>query len=206
MSNERYRNLTMALTSAHQACPTNKMFRILEVGTHDGNRATQLIQLAQRLGRRWIEYHGFDLFEKLTHEHNKAELGNPELPPSLDQVYDKLSSLKADVYLYQGFSCESLPGVVPGLIARQQLMSLIFIDGGHSPATMAHDLHWCTQLLVPDRSVLIMDGYYEDRGAVGCREAVDKLDQSAYAVTVLDPIDRREHLGLSVRMVCIQRH
>ncbi len=177
--------------------------RILEIGTHNGVNARRLIETARiRYAARQIEYHGLDLFEMLTPEMLKSEFSIQ--PPTRAEVDAKLRPTGANVRLYQGFSQEILPKIVPTLGA----MDLVFIDGGHSFETIESD--WRNvQPVIGEKTVVVFDDYIcTDDPHVqgfGCQSLIRSLDPNRHQVTLLPHIDEFKHDWgvLRTRMVSV---
>jgi hypothetical protein len=202
---DRYQNLFRTLDELGAAPELGGHLSFLEIGTYDGVRAAQLLNHWLRNGdRRTASYVGFDLFENLTPEMSRAELSKSRLPPSRREVLKRMGAAlpKADRWrlrLLPGNTRETLPAFVAALGAGDR-PSLVFMDGGHSPETVASD--WaCVRRLLGPRAVALLDDYYENREDFGCKPLVDGLAADpSLAVRVLDPADHVESTGLVIRM------
>ncbi|MCC7380675.1 MAG: class I SAM-dependent methyltransferase [Deltaproteobacteria bacterium] len=157
--------------------------RLMEIGCFRGENGRRMIDAAlAHHPASEIEFFGFDLFEWLDEEKLEAEVS--KRPPPLAEVRARLEGSGAKIRLVQGDTTETLPR----LRAELPRMDLVFIDGGHSLATIASDWQNVEPLL-HERSVVILDDYWETAEA-GAKTLVDALDRNRYAVRLLDPIDR----------------
>lgn len=192
----RYANLLAAVAESIGAGKPYKPWRYLEVGVWDGRHSAEVLRHAHVLGRTHVEYYGFDLFEDWTSEVNEAELGKKVAPPTLAEVYARLEPHAALVRLVKGNTRHTLPAVAPTLPP----MNLVFVDGGHSPETVASDWQQLRQLL-HGRSVVLFDDYFTNRDDFGCRRLVDQLAADPrYQVALLDPEEYFPHTDLKIRM------
>lgn len=157
--------------------------RILEIGTWNGNNARRLIEAAgQGRGESAIEYYGFDLFEDMDPGIFSDELS--KWPPSMKAVEKRLTASGAEVFLFKGNTKDTLPAQVDQLPP----MDFIFIDGGHSLDTIQNDWSYAKQLM-GDRTIVVFDDYYEDRGDYGCKNVIEAIDTSEFRVRVLPQTD-----------------
>jgi predicted O-methyltransferase YrrM len=191
---KRYRYLFEIISQKH--CR-----RIMEIGTWNGRRAAQMIASAKKFHPApEVEYYGFDLFEQMTEAVNQSELSKK--PPTKDEVEAILSDTGAKIFLYRGFTQNTLPEVVDKL----PKMDLIFIDGGHSLPTITNDWNYCSRLM-DKNTVVIFDDYYYDRNDVGCKRIVEGIDPKEFAVSILPRKDRfRKTWGvLSINFVRVEK-
>ena len=180
---------------------------ILEIGTHRGKNARQMIQTANIFHPvRHIEYIGFDLFEDLTPEDLEREFSLQ--PPPRDQVRRIIEDTGASVSLHQGNTRQTLPRFVEDQ-GRPKKVDFVFIDGGHSVDTIASD--WSSiRELMSRRTVVVFDDYYlndeNEVPGVGCQSLIDSLDRSEYEVELLEPEDRFDHEWgiLRIKMACVR--
>ena len=167
---------------------------VVEIGTHRGRNAVQMIQTANVFRpMREIEYIGFDRFEELTPEDLKREFSLQ--PPPREQVRKALESTGASVRLFQGYTHDTLPRFVQDP-KRPKEVDFVFVDGGHSVETIASDWSSVRELMSP-KTVVVFDDYYlndeSEVAGVGCQSLIDGLDRSEFDVAVLEPEDRFEH-------------
>lgn len=157
--------------------------RILEVGTWNGNRAIEMIEAARRATPGTpVAYFGFDLFEQLTDELFEHELSKK--PPSKLEVEAKLKATGAAITLVQGNTRETLPEFA----RTAEPMDLIFIDGGHHVNTVRSDWE-AVRSLMHERTVVLFDDYWRNRGDESAKPVVDAIDRSLYDVEVLPEKD-----------------
>lgn len=165
--------------------------RILEIGVWDALHSIEMIEAALRHhAPRDVAYFGFDLFDladatMLDREISKA-------PPSLAHVQSVLQPYVergVTVHLFRGDTQRLLPELAPSL----PRMDFIFIDGGHSEATVRSDWSSASQCLGPE-SVVLFDDYVDPRSAavtgVGVNAVVDSIDTERFHVRRLRPVDR----------------
>lgn len=177
----------------------------LEVGTFDGRRAADLCGWWKRLtgGGRFV-YYGFDLFEFLTPERAAAELSKSRLPPPAAAVRRTLAACGAEATLVVGDTRQTLPAFADGP-GRGLEPDLVFVDGGHSPETVASDWRAVSRLVGPG-TVVVFDDYYDNKPGWGCRDLVDALAADpAWLVDRGRPPDRVPGSGLVVRAVAVCR-
>lgn len=175
--------------------------RIMEIGTWNGRRAEKMILTAAGFRpASEVEYYGFDLFELMTPEIHKQELSKK--PPTLQEVKSRLEQTGAKIYLFRGFTQETLPAAA----GKLPKMDLIFIDGGHSIETITNDWTYARQLM-DKKTVVIFDDYYFDRDDVGAKKVVESIDRSEYEVSILPRRDRflKPWGILSINFVQVQK-
>ena len=174
---KRYRHLYSTIRA-------QKPVQIMEIGTWNGERAVKMLNLAgQYHAPGAVHYHGFDLFEEMTLEMYNEEIS--KMPPTRQEVQEKLEATGANIHLYQGNTTVTLPESVPNLPP----MDFVFLDGGHSVATIAND--WaCVEKVMHDKTVVIFDDYWVEKDDEGAKAVVDQIDRDRYEVTILEPQDR----------------
>ena len=175
---------------------------IMEIGTWSGTRAAAMITLAQELrpGEE-IAYYGFDLFEDLTPELYAQEISKH--PPTQSEVQEKLSKTGARVTLYKGDANKTLPSVAGALPP----IDFVFIDGGHSNATIANDWEYSAKVLA-DKGVAIFDDYWFDRTDAGCKTTVDALHPDQFNVKIMPIVDifnNKDHGRLVIQFARVAR-
>lgn len=174
---KRYKHLYSTIREHHPR-------HIMEIGTWNGERAVRMLNLAGQFhGASETHYYGFDLFEEMTPEMYNEEIS--KLPPTRREVQDKLEATGANINLYQGNTTVTLPELVPDL----PKMDFVFLDGGHSVATIASD--WAAvEQVMHDQTVVIFDDYWVEKTDEGAKTVVDQIDRDKYEVTILKPQDR----------------
>lgn len=199
---ERYKNLVRVLDGLAEKVRGELSF--LEVGTYDGRRAVELAKYWAAKGpEHTMRYEGYDLFEDMTPQRSKSEFSKKLLPPAIDVVKQRIEAeapgttvtlFKGDTKVTLADNCKNPP------------YHLIFIDGGHSLSTVAHDWTNCQPLMTAD-TVIVLDDYYVNRGDYGCRPMVDAMIQQQeksqkplLRFELLDPVDVEAN-GLRIRMV-----
>lgn len=172
---------------------------IVEIGTWNGNRAIQMIQVAAK--HRPIQdvyYQGFDLFEQQTGEQFRRELSKKGHP--LAVVQKRLEATGARITLVQGETKNTLSKNI-------NLAELYFVDGGHSEKTIESDARTVLKIVEgSDNSVAVFDDYYHENKpeGVGCNKVIDGLDRNEFEVTHL-PVITTAGDGRKIGMVKVQR-
>lgn len=174
----------------------------MEIGTWTGDRALTMINLAKRYhSAKEINYYGFDLFGQMTKETFAEE--KSKWPPTQQEAYQKLHATGTNIHLFQGDTMD----ILPEEIMKLPMMDLIFIDGGHSLATIANDWDYARQLM-HQKTVLIFDDYWPDRIDAGAKVTVDAIDRTIYDVRRLFITDHFKitNFGeLTIRLVAVKR-
>lgn len=175
-----------------------KPLKIVEIGTWNGTRAVEMLQMAARHARMdEIEYIGYDLFDlqtdkDLVDEHSKQGWPWMVVKKRVDATGAKNALISGNTRdtLYKGFG-------------RLQNADLYFIDGGHSEKTIQHD--W--DQIAPNmgaHSVAVFDDYYHGDHPVGmgCNALVDKLPRDMWRVNHLPVITDANGLMIGMVEVC----
>ena len=185
----RYDNLNLAIEATVNNSKKNKPYRIVEIGTHTGDRAASLIALAKKLGRTNIEYYGFDFFENTTDQiqHSEFCFGMP--PKSRDFARSKVTAAGAvKVQLAKGDSKNTFPQAAADI----QLASVVHIDGGASAATIASDFVNCLRVSYEGTKIIVNNCILLNlnRGSAFILKSASLL-KSDYGITVevASPID-----------------
>jgi predicted O-methyltransferase YrrM len=152
----RYEQL---LTAVREKRP----MKILEVGTWNGGRAVEMLNLCPA-----ATYYGFDLFEDATRETDEEEM-NVKAHHYVDRVMDRLTGF--DAHLFKGNTRETLA-------AFDEKIDFVWLDGGHSIETIQSDWENVKRCLAPDAWVFF-DDYYTgpeiDTNLFGCNLIVKDL-------------------------------
>jgi hypothetical protein len=164
--------------------------RIMEIGVWDAIHSVWMIEAALVNHRpEDVVYYGFDLFEDLDPETLERETS--KAPPTMAHVRGELArfvDLGVRVHLFRGDTKVSLPRLVDVL----PIMDFVFIDGGHSEATVRSDWSHVERLIGPE-TVVIFDDYVDlasiTASGVGVNAVVDSIDRRRYAVRRLRPVD-----------------
>ena len=173
--------------------------RMLEIGVWKGDRA----EMCLSLGRRLVEYVGFDLFDEMTDQCHESEgMGNCFAQP-LDAVRSRLLEKKREhttLRLVKGDTQVTLPAF---LASSKVKYDFVFVDGGHSCDTIASDWRYVSQLLAV-QGVCIFDDYYLETDAIGAKMLVDHLDTEVWARDFFQAITLTPE-GHYVTMVAVSR-
>jgi hypothetical protein len=201
LRNSRYQNLLRAIRQYQ--CQ-----QIVEVGVYNGRTARKMIQTASiSFPSAEIHYHGFDLFEQLTDAELESELS--KRPPTQAAVQKLLHQTGANIKLYQGNTMSTLPEFAAARTLDERLSTLIFIDGGHSAETVAHDWENLRPCLTA-KTVVVFDDYYPNTHPAiegkGCQGLVNSLDPTQYRTEILEPVNcfQKDWGELQIQMVKLQ--
>lgn len=169
---------------------------LLEVGTWNGERALAMAAAALE-GTSKVTYAGFDLFEKMTSDKSKEEF-NAKTPTPEAQVRGKLEAFRLkhmgfSYLLHKGDTKETLPRFL-GQMGPASI-DFVWLDGGHSVATVASDWEYCQKAIRPG-GVILLDDYYSNVDPsflkqFGCNMLVDRLKSEGKNVRILptkDPV------------------
>lgn len=136
---------------------------ILEVGTWNGSRAIEMLNLCPS-----ATYYGFDLFEEATPETDAEEM-NVKPHHYRERVLDRLTGF--DAHLFKGNTRETLASF-------NEPVDFVWLDGGHSIETIRSDWENVKRCLAPDAWVFF-DDYYSgveiDINKFGCNLIVKDL-------------------------------
>lgn len=180
------------------AVSAHKPFRIFTFGVYDGLRCGAMMKEAREAGRNNVELYGCDMFETMTPAKNTEEIGKVQLAPSSDQAkmnVRKYGNPNAMTF-YKGDSTELLPRIVGNLPP----MDIVFIDGGHSLATIQSDTYYALRMLAPHGSILFDDLYPGDmtKGALAQVEVLKKIPG---IICLLSEIDVYPELSVQIALI-----
>jgi len=188
---------------------------LVEIGVYQGRRARRMAKAAFRKSPA-VTYYGFDLFEGLTPEDLRAEsslqpLSRAEIAEFLQGFAREAAS--RPLWLRREFSFELVPGytsdTLPAFCEAHPdfAADFVFIDGGHSVATIENDWRYCSRMVRPG-GILCLDDYYEDPEHIrefGCNQLVERLrDSREWRVSVL-PVADPHKSGGTCRIARIDR-
>ena len=136
-----------------ELCRKEKPKSVLEIGTWNGDRANQFLSIPSVK-----EYYGFDLFDYNTPELCKAEM-NAKMPMELMGTMYRIKSKhpNKEVVLIGGDTRGTLIGF-------HKQVDFVFVDGGHSVATIINDLHHAYRVVKPG-GLIVADDVYIGRSA-----------------------------------------
>jgi len=144
----------------------NKCKRIMEIGVADGENARNMMEVAIRnFLPEEVEYYGFDLF------------GGTD-DSRLKQVRQKLKEARCEFILFKGDSVETLPKAVKTL----PKMDMIFIDGGHSYATVKSDWENSKFLMHNETAA-----FFHNYDFSGPKKVVNNISRQEYQVKIIHP-------------------
>lgn len=173
-----------------KAVREHKPKTILEIGTSAGDTAIGMIRTAGLLTpENEITYWGIDLFEHGSDEVWDEEFTGGYRPPKLGIVYDKIKqATKAKIKLIAVNSNH----LMPKDLAEIGIPNLIYIDGGHSLATIRHDWMLAEKIAGPS-TVIIFDDYFVEMPFIGCKQIVDSISQTSFHVEIMPETDDYAH-------------
>ena len=128
-----------------------------EIGCHEGLTARWLCHKILEYYPR-LSYTGYDAFEEV----DKAER-NGKSTPAEDKIYGRLAWLKRR---YKFFNYEIVKGYTHKTLTQSRKFGIVYIDGGHSYDTVAHDYQ-----MVKYSKIIIFDDY----NLPGVKQAVDEI-------------------------------
>lgn len=138
----------------------------MEIGVADGENARKMVQVATRnFPSEEVEYYGFDIF-------------GWKNDSQMEQVRQKLKKTGCKFRLFKGDSVKILPKTVKNL----PMMDLIFIDGGHSYATVKSDWENSKSLMHNETAV-----FFHNYDFSGPKRVVDNISREEYRVKMIDP-------------------
>lgn len=182
LRDSRYENLLRTIYK-------EKSCNLIEVGTSDGEHAYHMIKTAQIFHPiNKVNYYGFDLFEVFMEEDMGKEY-YPKQPPKFKYVKSKLEATKANIYLYKGYTKDTLPKFIDTFKKENHKIDFIFIDGGHSVNTISLDWNNLKNLM-DYNTVIIFDDYYDNDEIIqkyGCNLLIDSLNRDIYEIEILKP-------------------
>lgn len=169
----------------------------LEFGTWRGDRAIEVAKVSPGL-----DYVGIDLFETGTPGDDEREL-NVKERVGAKSVAERLSLYKEfirNAVLFAGDSTRLDPEFVEHYKGQAEL---IFVDGGHSLATIENDLRHAFLFRKPG-GVIVMDDYYSltEPGFTnrwGCNKILEEMGIDYEVLPIRDPIKQ----GGYVQMVIV---
>jgi predicted O-methyltransferase YrrM len=154
----------------HEAVRKKQPKAILEVGTWNGERAVNLLNLCPT-----AKYYGFDLFEDATKQTDEEEF-NVKRHHFKADVLQRLDGF--DVELFKGNTRETLKHF-------DRPVDFVWIDGGHSIETIRSDWENVKRCLTPDAWVFF-DDYFSGGGIdttkMGCNSLVHELKHEVLPV------------------------
>ena len=144
----------------------NECKRIMEIGVADGENARTMVTVALRnFSPKEVEYYGFDLFR----DNDDSRM---------EQAKRRLRETGCKFKLFNGDSVETLPRVLTTL----PKMDLIFIDGGHSYATVKSDWENSRSLMHDETAV-----FFHNYDFSGVKGVVDSISREEYQVRIIHP-------------------
>jgi hypothetical protein len=167
---------------------------IVEFGVGEGKTA-KLMSLSALQHNGNVKYLGIDLFDSATEETDEKEL-NVKQHKTVEDISKKLDGIKAQFpnFEYQLIKTDS------NELTEPIEADFVFIDGGHSVETVAHDFG-----LVKDKSkVIVLDDFYAhddqercpDTERYGCNKLAQEHDMAIIGSS--DPIMGGGFVGLAV--------
>ena len=155
----------------------------MEIGVWNGKNSLKMILAAMKNHPKdEVYYYGFDLFESMTDEVFKKDLGKTIV--SKDVVNKKLRKTGVHIYLSEGNTMKTLHEIT------LPLMDFVFIDGGHSFETVSNDWKY-VQRVMGKHTVVVFDDYWNRsvEGVHGVKKLIDSIDRDEFVVELLSPQD-----------------
>ena len=149
---------------------------IVEIGVWNGANAIRMIKQALRYQTK-VTYTGYDLFEDATLETDAKEFNV--------KGHNRAQAVAAYIRAETGINPTLIKGDTNETIGAAITADFVFLDGGHSVQTIAHD-YSCVAL----SKVVVLDDYYTDgpdTSKYGCNQLVNKLEGVAIMPTK-DPV------------------
>lgn len=151
---------------------------IVEVGTWSGWRAVQMALISLESGRP-VHYTGYDVFEDYTAELDAREMN---VKPHFSMIeVTRLLTLVKDVY--PKFTFSLIQGDTNTTLVEEEA-DFVFLDGGHSVETIAHDF-----AAVKKSQVVLLDDYYTDgidTSRFGCNQVLAR--ENHFILPIADPV------------------
>ena len=129
---------------------------VVEIGTWSGGRATGFMAICD------CYYTGFDLFEDSTTESDQREMNvksHTELVP-VGQFIEFVGFSKFQ--LIRGDTNKTLHEW------KKEPFDFVFIDGGHSEATIKNDYEWARKNIDKGGTIILDDYYSPGTKGIGC--------------------------------------
>ena len=189
-----------------QKIKENGYKKILEVGTYTGYHSLEMINASISAGNNKddIHYYGFDLFESYTPDDS---VGDIKVPPSLEEVKNKLEASGVNIHLYKGDTRETIPEFTKPL-GDGLKMDFIYIDGGHSFENIETDWN-NVQPLIDNDTMIIFDDYNEYTNATpvtwGCNPIINSLDEKVWNVEKLPSFDLMHDTGRKIYYILVTK-
>lgn len=180
MRSERYYNLLDVIDEIHP-------ITLIEIGCHRGYTGREMIERALDYQPE-VNYCGFDLFEDFTAKIKQIELGK-KTPCTFGNTYDTLKRDRVNIKLYKGYTKKTLPDVF--IEKGLSWADMIFIDGGHSIATIQNDWEWSYKF-IRNNGIIILDDFYIKETKFGCSTLIHKLlvhSKKTCQVKILEPMN-----------------
>jgi predicted O-methyltransferase YrrM len=163
--------MPMRYAQLYEAIREKQPTAILEVGTWNGVRAVEFLNLAP-----CAKYYGFDLFEDATQDTDDTEF-NVKAHYFKSDVLQRLDGF--DVELFKGNTRETLK-------TFNKPVDFVWLDGGHSIETIRSDWENIKRCLMPG-AVVFFDDYFTGGGIdttkIGCNELVKELNHEVLPIS-----------------------
>lgn len=199
----RYKILLELYASMLAARNASRSISVMEIGTHRGTMANEFILRALQAGYD-IHYWGFDLFEDLTDQRKALEFCGKAKPPAMAEVFKTLNRFapRATVRLVKGDTRVTLREI--STQSEAHIFDFVWLDGGHSPATIESDFRHAERMLAPD-GMIVLDDYYIERDDVGARSLVYKLQGSPlHSVKLTEDGDYDPNTKLTIHLAIVR--
>lgn len=154
---------------------------ILEIGVWNGANAIRMIKRAHRYNTD-VTYVGYDLFEDANDATDEAEFNV--------KGHNGVRAVAAYIKAETGIAVNLIKGNTNETLAHGVCADFVFIDGGHSVATIDSDYE-----RVKNSKVIVLDDYYTSDGVscpdtskYGCNKLLSRLTISFDILPAKDPV------------------
>lgn len=150
---------------------------IVEIGVWNGANAIRMINRAKQYHSD-IKYTGYDLFEDATPETDEKEFNV--------KGHNSVKAVAAFIRNETGITPTLIKGNTNETLKPDVIADFVFLDGGHSVETIAHDYK-----AVKSSKVIVLDDYYTDgvdTTKYGCNKLLDNFNRTHEILPHRDPV------------------
>lgn len=150
---------------------------IVEIGVWNGANAIRMINRAKQYHSD-IEYTGYDLFEDATPETDEKEFNV--------KGHNGAKAVAAFIRSETGITPTLIKGDTNETLKPDVIADFVFLDGGHSVETIAHDYE-----AIKGSKVIVLDDYYTDGADIikyGCNALIKTLGKKYNILPQKDPV------------------
>jgi len=150
---------------------------IVEIGVWNGANAIRMINRAKQYHSD-ITYTGYDLFEEASAETDQKEFNV--------KGHNSVKAVGAFIRSETGITPVLIKGDTNETLKLDVIADFVFLDGGHSVETIAHDYE-----AVKNSKVIVLDDYYTDgvdTSKYGCNQLLDSFNRNHQILPHKDPV------------------